>query len=87
MLIAPKLNVSASMGTLIGLKAFAAAIIGGILSAPGCLLAGIGYGVFESIIAAQLPSAFREILGFGLLIVILIFKPNGLFGKKGVYKV
>ena len=87
MLIAPKLNVSASMGTLSGLKAFAAAIIGGILSAPGCLLAGIGYGVFEAIIAAQLPSAFREILGFGLLIFILIFKPNGLFGKKGVYKV
>ena len=87
MLIAPKLNVSAGMGTLIGLKAFAAAIIGGILSAPGCLVAGVGYGVFESIVAAQLPSAFREILGFGLLIIILIFKPNGLFGKKGVYKV
>ena len=86
-LIAPKINVAAGMGTLFGLKAFAAAIIGGLLSAPGCMIAGLGYGLLESIIAAYLPSAYREIVGFSLLILILIVKPNGLFGRKGVYKV
>ena len=87
LLIALKINVAAGMGTLFGLKAFAAAIIGGMLSAPGCMIAGLGYGLLEYIIAAYLPSAYREIVGFSLLILILIFKPNGLFGKKGVYKV
>jgi branched-chain amino acid transport system permease protein len=87
LLIAPKINVSAGMGTLFGLKAFAAAIIGGLLSAPGCMIAGLLYGLLEALIAAYLPSAYREILGFSFLILVLIIKPNGLFGKKGVYKV
>ena len=87
LLIAPKINVAAGMGTLFGLKAFAAAIIGGLLSAPGCMIAGLLYGLLEALIAANLPSAYREILGFTFLILVLILKPNGIFGKKGVYKV
>ena len=87
LLIAPKINVAAGMGTLFGLKAFAAAIIGGLLSAPGCMIAGLLYGLLEAVITSNLPSAYREIVGFSLLILVLIIKPNGLFGKKGVYKV
>ncbi len=87
MLLAPKLNVSAGMGTLFGLKAFAAAIIGGLASAPGCVIAGLGYGLLEAVIASTLPAAYREILGFTLLIVVLAVKPNGLFGRAPVYKV
>jgi branched-chain amino acid transport system permease protein len=87
MLLAPKLNVSAGMGTLFGLKAFAAAIIGGLASAPGCVIAGVGYGLLEAVIAATLPPAFREIVGFTLVIVVLAIKPNGLFGRAPVYKV
>ncbi len=87
MLVAPKLNVSAGMGTLFGLKAFAAAIIGGMLSAPGCMIAGLGYGLLEAMIAAKLPSAYREIVGFSLLIAVLAVKPNGLFGRAAVNKV
>ena len=87
MLLAPKANVSAVMGTLFGLKAFAAAIIGGLGSAPGCVIAGLGYGLLEALIAAGLPAAYREILGFTLLIVVLALKPNGLFGRAPVQKV
>ena len=87
MLVAPKLNVSAGMGTLFGLKAFAAAIIGGMASAPGCLIAGLGYGLLEAMIAAKLPSAYREIVGFSVLIAVLAIRPNGLFGRAAVNKV
>ena len=87
MLVAPKLNVAAGMGTLFGLKAFAAAIIGGIGSAPGCMLAGLAYGLMEAMIAAKLPAAYREIVGFSMLIAVLAIKPNGLFGRPAVNKV
>ena len=87
MLVAPKLNVSAGMGALFGLKAFAAAIIGGLASAPGCMIAGLGYGLMEAMIAAKLPSAYREIVGFSVLIAVLAIKPNGLFGRAAVNKV
>jgi branched-chain amino acid transport system permease protein len=87
MLVAPKLNVAAGMGTLFGLKAFAAAIIGGMASAPGCMIAGLAYGLMEALIAATLPSAYREIVGFSVLICVLAIKPNGLFGRAAVSKV
>ena len=86
-LVAPKLNVAAGMGTMFGLKAFAAAIIGGIGSAPGCLIAGLGYGLLEALIAATLPSAWRDILGFALVIVVLAIRPVGLFGHARIEKV
>jgi branched-chain amino acid transport system permease protein len=87
MLVAPKLNVAAGMGTMFGLKAFAAAIIGGIGSAPGCLIAGLAYGLLEALIAATLPSAWRDILGFALVIVVLAIRPVGLFGRARIEKV
>jgi len=86
-LIAPKFNVSAQMGTLFGLKAFAVAIIGGITSSWGVMLAGLGYGLLEAIIAAKLPSAMKEILGFAVVVLALALKPQGLFGRVAVTKV
>jgi branched-chain amino acid transport system permease protein len=79
-LLAPLLNVSATMGTTIGLKAFAVAIIGGIENARGIVVAGILYGVFEAIVAGYLGTGVREILGFALVIVVLLARPWGLFG-------
>ena len=79
-LLAPLLNVSATMGTTMGLKAFAVAIIGGIESARGIVVAGILYGVFEAIVAGYLGTGVREILGFALVIVVLLLRPWGLFG-------
>ena len=87
LLIAPKTNVYAGMGVLFGLKAFAVAIIGGIDSAAGVMVAGLVYGLIEAVIAASLPSAYREIIGFGLVILVLAIKPEGLFGRPSASKV
>lgn len=86
-MIAPLFNVQASMGTVFGLKAFAVAILGGITSAWGVMIAGLLFGVTEALITALLGSAYTQILSFGLVIVALAFMPNGLFGRAGVKKV
>ena len=80
-LLAPLLNVSATMGTTIGLKAFAVAIIGGIESPRGILVAGLLYGLFEAVVAGYLGTGVREILGFGLVVLVLLVRPWGLFGR------
>jgi branched-chain amino acid transport system permease protein len=87
MLIAPVANVSATMGTLLGLKAFATAIIGGLGSPWGVVLAGIIYGVVESVAAGLFGGSYREILGFAVVILMLALRPNGLFGRSEVKKV
>ena len=86
-LLAPLLNVSATMGGTIGLKAFAVAIIGGIESARGIVVAGILYGLFEAIVAGYLGTGVREILGFALVIVVLLLRPWGLFGVPALRRV
>jgi len=86
-LLAPVLNVAATMGTIIGLKAFAVAIIGGLTSAPGIILAGLGYGLVESFVAGYLSTGAREIVGFGLTILVLIVRPWGLLGARPTRRV
>ena len=86
-LIAPLFNVNADMGTLFGLKAFAVAILGGISSAWGVMLAGILFGCVEALITALLGSTYTQILTFGLVIVALAAMPTGLFGRAAVKKV
>jgi branched-chain amino acid transport system permease protein len=87
MLIAPIANVSATMGTLLGLKAFATAIIGGLASPWGVMVAGIVYGMVESVAAGLLGGSYREIVGFAVVIAVLALRPNGLFGRAQVTKV
>jgi branched-chain amino acid transport system permease protein len=86
-LIAPLFNVNADMGTVFGLKAFAVAILGGISSAWGVMIAGLLFGVTEALITALLGSTYTQILTFTLVIVALALKPNGLFGRAEVKKV
>jgi branched-chain amino acid transport system permease protein len=86
-MIAPLFNVHSDMGTLFGLKAFAVAILGGITSAWGVMLAGLIFGVTESLITALLGSAYTQIVTFTLVIVALAFMPSGLFGRAQVKKV
>ena len=86
-LIAPLFNVNADMGTLFGLKAFAVAILGGIGSAWGVMLAGLLFGMLEASITATLGSGYTQILSFSLVIVVLALRPNGLFGRAEVKKV
>ena len=71
------------MGFLIGLKAFTAAVIGGIGSIPGAMLGGLILGVLESV-GTTIPgvgSAWKDVFSFSVLILVLVFKPTGLLGK------
>jgi branched-chain amino acid transport system permease protein len=86
-MIAPLFNVHSDMGTLFGLKAFAVAILGGLTSAWGVMLAGLIFGVVEALITALLGSGYTQILSFTLVIVALALMPNGLFGRAEVKKV
>lgn len=87
LLIAPLTNVHAEMGTLFGLKAFAVAILGGIGSAWGVVIAGLLFGLTETTITATLGSGSTQILSFALVIAVLALRPNGLFGRAAVRKV
>ena len=86
-LIAPLYNVQADMGTLFGLKAFAVAILGGITSAWGVMVAGLLFGLAEALVTSTLGSGYTQILTFGLVIVVLALRPQGLFGRAAVKKV
>lgn len=75
------------MGMMIGMKAFVAAVLGGIGSLPGAILGGLLMGVSEEMVVTYLSSTYRDALAFGILIVILIFRPAGLLGKNNIEKV
>ncbi|WRS27515.1 branched-chain amino acid ABC transporter permease [Oscillospiraceae bacterium MB08-C2-2] len=76
-----------TMGFLLGLKAFAAAVLGGIGVLYGSVVGGLVVGVTESLAMGYLGGTYRDAAAFIILIVILIIKPTGLFGKKGITKV
>ena len=86
-MVAPLFTISSTMGTLFGIKAFAVAILGGIGSAWGVVVAGLIYGVAEALITALLGSIYTQIVSFGLVILSLAIMPNGLFGRTEVHKV
>ena len=85
--LAPLVGVSSSMGFLIGLKAFAVAIIGGLQQPVGILVAGVGYGVIENLVGGYFGSSVKEIFGFGLVILVLFLRPSGLFGRPSLRRV
>jgi branched-chain amino acid transport system permease protein len=86
-LIAPLVTVSADFGTLFGIKAFAVAILGGITSARGVMIAGFIFGLVEALVTSYVGSSYTNILTFALVIVALAVKPHGLFGIAAVKKV
>jgi branched-chain amino acid transport system permease protein len=86
-LIAPLYSVHSEMGTLFGIKAFAVAILGGIGSAPGVMLAGLLYGVSEAMITSLLGSSYTQIAMFTAVIGALALLPQGLLGRAAVKKV
>jgi branched-chain amino acid transport system permease protein len=87
LLIAPLFSVNSDMGTLFGIKAFAVAILGGITSAWGVILAGLAYGLMEALVTAFFGSVYTQIVVFTLVIVALAVLPNGLLGRAAVKKV
>ena len=76
-----------TMGVIIGLKAFAAAVLGGIGSLYGSVIGGLAVGVIESLAATVLGSTYRDAIAFVLLILVLTIRPIGFFGKKEITKV
>ena len=79
--------ISATMGVLVGWKAFVAAVIGGIGSVRGAVLGAYVLGSVEVFTVTVLPSTYRDLVVYTLLLVILIFKPYGLLGRPAVQKV
>ncbi|WP_311481653.1 branched-chain amino acid ABC transporter permease [uncultured Anaerococcus sp.] len=69
------------MGSMLGIKAFTAAVLGGIGSIPGAVVGGLILGIIEVLTRAYLSSAYADAIVFVVLIVVLLVQPNGLFGK------
>ena len=80
-------EISPLMGLLPGLKAFVAAVLGGIGSIPGALLGGVVLGIAEKMVQAYGNSLYTDAFSFSILIVVLLVRPSGLLGRPGVDKV
>ena len=81
LLLAPITFVHANMG-FIGLKAFPAAVVGGFGSLPGAIVGGLVIGVVESLSGFYLPDGFKDTAAYVVVLIMLMVKPNGLFGEK-----
>jgi branched-chain amino acid transport system permease protein len=80
-------SIDPLMGLLPGLKAFIAAVLGGIGNFPGAVVGGVLIGLVETFTVGYLSPTYRDAIAFAILILILLIKPTGLFGKKEVEKV
>jgi branched-chain amino acid transport system permease protein len=81
LLLAPITFVHANMG-FIGLKAFPAAVVGGFGSLPGAIVGGLVIGIVESLAGFYLPEGFKDTAAYIVVLLMLMVKPNGLFGEK-----
>ena len=75
------------MGILVGLKAFVAAVLGGIGNIPGAMLGGLLIGITETMVAGYFSSTYKDAVAFAILILILLFRPSGLLGTVAQEKV
>ena len=80
-------SIDPLMGVLPGIKAFVAAVLGGIGNIPGAALGGLVIGVVETFVAGSAYSTYTDAIAFAILILILLFKPSGLLGKSQIEKV
>ena len=81
-LIAPISFTSWDVGVMLGLKGFAAAILGGMGSGPGAIVGGLALGLIESLGAGYLSSAYKDVFAFVIILAALIFLPDGLAGRR-----
>jgi branched-chain amino acid transport system permease protein len=86
-LIAPLTLTGATMGAVLGLKAFAVAIIGGLTSGMGIVVGGLILGIAETTTGFYLSTGYKDVPGLVLLLIVLALKPQGLFGKTAIKKV
>ncbi|MHB8667497.1 MAG: branched-chain amino acid ABC transporter permease [Burkholderiales bacterium] len=82
-LIAPITTTSYDVGVMLGLKGFAAAILGGLGSGIGAVAGGLVLGIVETMSAGYLSSAYKDAIAFVIILVVLFFLPSGLFGNRG----
>jgi len=80
-------QVTNTIGFVAGLKAFTAAVVGGIGSIPGAMLGGLLIGIAESFITGYISSTYTNLLIFGVLIAVMLLRPTGLFGRPQLRKV
>ncbi len=80
-------QISPTMGSMLGLKAFVAAVLGGIGSIPGAMLGGLIIGIAESLTKGYVSSQLADAVVFGILIIVLLVKPTGFFGHGNSEKV
>lgn len=83
-LVAPIFMISPSMGALLGMKAFVIVILGGLGSIPGAIFGGYILGLIEALGGGYISADYKDVFAFGALILILAFKPTGLFGREEV---
>ena len=86
-LVAPLTLTGATMGSSLGLKAFAVAIIGGLTSGVGAIVGGLILGIAETLTGFYVSTGYKEVPGLVLLLLVLAIKPAGLFGKTAIKKV
>jgi branched-chain amino acid transport system permease protein len=80
-------TVTSTIGFIAGLKAFTAAVVGGIGSIPGAMLGGLVIGIAESFVTGYISSTYSNLIVFGLLIVVMLVRPSGLLGRVQLQKV
>jgi len=86
-LIAPITFTSWDVGVMLGLKGFAAAILGGMGSGPGAVLGGLTLGLLESLGAGYVSSAYKDAIAFVVMLVVLVLMPGGLLGARATERV
>jgi branched-chain amino acid transport system permease protein len=86
-LLAPITFIHSNVGLVLGLKAFPAAVLGGFGSIPGAVAGGITIGIVESLSGFYLPEGFKDVAAYIVLLAVLLWKPQGLFGLNAVKKV
>src|SRR5439155_11460140 len=80
-------QVTATIGFIAGLKAFTAAVVGGIGSIPGAMLGGLVIGLAESFVTGYISATYSNLIGFGILIAVMLVLPSGLLGRAQLQKV
>jgi len=86
-LIAPITFTAWDVGVMLGLKGFAAAILGGLGSGPGAVLGGLLLGLVEALSAGYVSSAYKDVIAFAIILVVLVLMPSGLLGRRSAERV
>lgn len=80
-------SIDVSLSASVGNKTFAAAVLAGVGVIPGAIVSGLIIGISEALVSAYISAGYKDAISFGILILVLLIKPAGLFGKREINKV